>query len=208
MNRTLSEYFSIAQFNFKARKGEFFPFFLMMMGVNFFEIFPDLIFKNNPAFQYHLAGFRILFLILSVLVTSLFIKKYKNIEHPFIYVFMPFFLYSIYYSLIFLLGLVLLIIPGLIFMVVFYYLPIIGIFTKEKGLLTHLKKSYSLSLKHLKLTIVMAFLTLLMEIFPITIMSISNAFVMFLLHAFFSGIMSLVFIYFLILGLKIYDEEI
>ncbi len=208
MNYTISDYFSIASNDFKKRKTEFLPYLLMMTALNFFEIFPDIFFQNNPAYQYHLAFSRIVFLVLSVVVTTMFIKKYKNFSHSFVYVFMPFFLYSIYYSLIFLVGLFLLIIPGILAMIYLYYLPLVGVFTKEVGLKNHLKESIKFSKKHLKLTIIMAIMTLLMEIFPVTIMTIPDFFLRFLLHAFLSGVMALVFIYFIILGIKIYDNEI
>ena len=108
--------------------------------------------------------FSLLMFLSMISVSVLYLMKLCENRSPvkFIYFFIPYLLYSIYYSIIGLVGLVFLFIPGIIY----YYLPIIATLHEKaspfKGSITLFKNAKAF-------TIFVALYTLFAELFPFLI---------------------------------------
>lgn len=108
--------------------------------------------------------FSLLMFLFMISVSVLYLLKLSTQKQnvKFIYFFIPYLLYSIYYSIIGLVGLLLLFIPG----IVFYYLPIIATLHEKaspfKGSITLFKNAKSF-------TVTIALFTLFAELFPFLI---------------------------------------
>jgi hypothetical protein len=126
-------------------------------------------------------------IILTFIITAKIIlmhKKDATSNEKMIYVLVPFLLYSFYYSLLFFIGLIFFIIPGLWVLIFLSQAPLLAALSSTEGSL--FKASISLVKKNVKLVAWISVATVLLEFFALAFAPIANPQLRLILTAIFS----------------------
>lgn len=141
--------------NFLKYRSIYFVFFIISILSVWVDFFIP---RDMETFRY---GMNILLFVFTVFASVLFLKLVKrdSVKGDFWYLFVPFLLYSVYYSIVSLLGFIILFIPA----VLFYYAPIIATYADVKS---PFKSALKLAKKNFKLTAVLAYSSIALELIP------------------------------------------
>lgn len=139
----------------------------------------------------------------TIVVSILFFRELKKDkkEGDFVYLFVPFLLYSIYYSIIALLGLPLFFIPGILF----YYLPLIASFTDK---VSPFKASIYMARKNFKLSAFLALGALGLELLPFLIKLIPDETISYVVNMLMSFFDTLFYMLLMMMTIQYYYESI
>jgi hypothetical protein len=126
-------------------------------------------------------------IVLTFIITAKIIlmhKKNPTHQEKMVYILVPFLLYSFYYSLLFFLGLIFFVVPGLWVLIFLSQAPLIAALGSTKGSL--FKASVALVKKNIKLVAWISVTTVLLEFFSLAFAPIADQKLRFLLTAIFS----------------------
>lgn len=197
----IRELFKLSLNEFKNNFPKYSAYYFMLLFLSFMDSVSELIipkFAENINIFFSLLTF---FLMLAVTIMFLRTQKKNSIKGDFWYLFVPFLLYTIYYSIIMLLGLFLLFIPGIIF----YYAPIIATFGSSK--ISPFKQSIRMVKKNWKMAIFLSVTSFSLELLPLSFKLIPNISIRIFIDGIFSVMDCALYLILTLMTVKMYYFE-
>lgn len=144
------------------------PFYFMLLFLSFLDSISEFLIPKYAENVNIIFSLLIFFSMLVVTVMFIRTQKLDSKNGDFWYLFIPFLLYTIYYSIIMLLGFILIFIPGILF----YYVPIIATMGTKGA--TPFKSSIKMVKKNWRMAAFLSISSFLLELLPLSFKLIPN----------------------------------
>jgi hypothetical protein len=178
-------------------------YFLLFLALSLWDTFFDLYGGKRDDVINIISDISQMFL--SAGLTAFLINKLRrdSIKVKFIYYFVPFLLYSLYYSFFFLGGIILFVLPGLYILGHFTYVPMLAIIGEADR---PFQMSKLMAKKNMTFTYVLSLITLVLELLPYGIKIIKNDLIKLLISFMMAPLLSYIFLLITISGMEFYYQ--